>query len=119
MRYVNDEIISGEDVAENQESIAIDASYLFQVSVQANISGTTPAGTLKIQCSNDKIVASNLAANTVPVNWSDIPDADVAVTDEGSFVIPRTELSYQWIRLVWTASSGTGAITANIMAVGQ
>lgn len=112
MRQVNELIIPSQAAA-TITTAAIPALNLFNVSAQATAVGAGAAGTLKIQASNDEPVA----ANAVPTNWSDIPSATIAVAGAGAFLIPKTDLCYQWIRFVYT-NSGTGTISARFKALG-
>ena len=111
MRQVNDTIIPVQAAA-SVTTAAIAALNLFYISAQIATTGAA-AGTLKLQASNDEPTASN----AVPTNWSDIPSATVTVSGAGAFLIPKTDLCYQWVRLVYT-NSGTGTISVVIKALG-
>jgi hypothetical protein len=112
MRQVN-EIAIPFQAAATLTSAAIPALNLFSCSVQITATGSA-AGTLAIQASNDD---SN-AANFVPTNWSAIPNATVTVTGAGAFLIPKTDLCYQWVRVVYT-NSGTGTVAVVFKALGD
>ena len=94
-------------------SINISASYFFSFSVQFNAMGGGAAGSVKVQVSNDN--ASGIS--TVPTNWSDLPGASVSISGAGSYLIPRQESCYAWLRLVYT-NSGGGTIQATVAALG-
>lgn len=111
MRQVNDNIITVQAAA-TVTTAAIPALNLFYASAQIAATGSA-AGTLKMQASNDDPVASN----GVPTNWSDIPSATIVVTGAGAFLIPKTELCYQYVRLVYT-NTGTGTISVIFKALG-
>lgn len=111
MRQLNDNVITLRAAA-TVTSAPIPALNLFYCSVQIACVGAGSAGTMKIQASNDDPV--NGAA---PTNWSDIPSATVTVNAAGAFLIPKTDLCYQWIRVVYT-NSGTGTISAILKALG-
>lgn len=118
MRMLQSKIVDAVDIATAPASAAIDASYLYSISAQVIVAGSSPVGVLKLQCSNDPIVAANLAADTTPSHWSDIPNATVSVSGTGVFLVPKTDLSYQWIRALWVVTSGTGTVTVNIKTIG-
>ena len=80
------------------------------LSVQS-VSTGTGVGTIKIQVSND-------SETGVPVNWSDLSGATIAVTAASVLVLPKIEVSYQFIRLVYTKTSGTGTLNARIKSIG-
>jgi len=111
MRQVNDNIIPVQTAA-TVTTAAIPALNLFYCSAQISTTGGG-LGTLKLQASND----DSQAANFVPTNWSDIPSASTAVSGAGAFLIPKTELCYQWVRLVYT-NTGTGTISVVFKALG-
>lgn len=96
-------------------SVALDAENLYQCSAQIVCTGSA-AGTLKLQASND-IQLGQQPSTLTPTNWSDIPSATVTVSGAGSYLIPKTDICYQYVRLVYT-NSGTGTISVNIKALG-
>lgn len=101
------------NLATNQSAAAIPSAFVFEASMIAVVTGASPVGTLKLQASNDDVNPPHL-----PVNWVDIPSASAAVAATGNFIIPKTDICYKWIRLVWVSTSGTGAITANLQTIG-
>lgn len=81
--------------------------------VQVVFTGT-PTGTFKLQCSMDPAAAAqgyNQAAVYDPVNWTDIPESEYAVTAAGNEVWNVQDIGYNWFRLVYTDTSG-GTSTA-------
>jgi hypothetical protein len=118
MRSVNYKAINAGDVSlTSVASSAIDSQNLLSFSAQAVVTGSSPVGVVKLQASNDFPVAGDLSPFT-PTNWSDVANVTVAVTDAGVFLIPKTEICYQWVRFVYTKTSGTGAVTVNFKAIG-
>lgn len=111
MRQVNDNIVLVQAAA-TVTTAAIPARELLSVSAQLAATGSA-AGTMKLQASNDEPVA----AGAVPTNWSDISGATVSVSGAGAFLIPKTEVCYQWIRIVYT-NTGTGTISVVFKAIG-
>lgn len=94
-------------------SSPIPALNLFSCSVQMSIVGSG-AGTLIIQASNDDPKASG----AVPTNWSAIPSATVTITGAGAYLIPKTDLCYQYVRVVYT-NTGTGTVSCVFKALGD
>jgi hypothetical protein len=88
-------------------SAQIPAEYLFSISAQVVASGGG-GGTLKVQASDDFGQVGNFQAS----NWSDISGATVTVTGNGAFLIPKTEICYRFVRLVYT-NTGTGTVSVN------
>ncbi len=109
MRPLNFKSLSAADLSVDQSGSEISSAFVVEVSAQAVVTGTTPVGVVKLQASNDPLVATH---------WSDITGASVAVNAVGSFLIPKIDLSYEWVRAVWVATSGTGAVTVNLKTVG-
>lgn len=92
-------------------SAAVRAPFLFYASAQIAVTGAG-AGTLQMQASND-----DPQDGTAPQNWSNISGAAVTVTGAGAFLIPKTDLCYQYVRLVYT-NTGTGTISVILKALG-
>ncbi len=115
MRQVNNNIIPIQSAATVTSAI-MDSRNLFYMSAQIAATGSA-AGTLKIQVSNDEkpVLANDTAWQ--PTNWSDLSGASVSVSGAGAFLIPKTDLCYQYIRAVYT-NSGTGTISVVIKALG-
>ena len=112
MRQINDNIVPVQAAA-TVTSVAIPALNLFYMSAQIATTGAA-AGTLKFQASNDY----SQAANFTPTNWSDIPSATVTISGTGAFLIPKTEVCYEYVRLVYT-NTGTGTISIVFKALGN
>jgi hypothetical protein len=108
MRYLNETAIATVSGLTNPASSAVMASYLVSTSAQLVATGTI-AGTLKLQGCNDAKAAAN---------WSDIANATVAVSSAGVYLIPKTEICYNFIRVVFTSSGGAGNVTVNLQALG-
>lgn len=113
MRYITDLSLSSVDASLSHNGPAIDASQLLQASAIINCSSTA-SGTIKFQASND---FGNSLAGTVPANWVDIPSASVTLSAVTVAIIPKIDLCYQWIRIVYT-SGGTGSVTVRMKAHG-
>lgn len=115
MRFANTQILSALDASANQTSAAMDASYMVAASVQVVATGITAAGTLKVQASNDLPLPGN-----TPTNWFDVTSETVTIAAPGVAAIPKFDVCYQWLRLVWTksGSSNDGLITSEIKTIG-
>jgi hypothetical protein len=89
--------------------------YLDNVSIQLNFTGT-PTGGFAIQGSLDYAVENGTptnAGNWVPLALTPNP---AAAGSAGTILLNLTELSFPWIRVVYTPSSGTGTLDAYISA---
>ncbi len=116
MQQFQQKVLDAASTATTQASAAIDASNMLQVSVQAILTGA-PTGTVKLQASNDSPIGMKglSSATWAPTNWTDIPNAVVTTNSAASFLIAKTDICYQFIRVVYTGS-GTGTVTAQIKA---
>ena len=95
------------DAATSKNSGAFDLGDLRDYSIQVNFSGSTLAGTLKLQA----IVGDAEYANA---DWVDIASSSQAITSAASHIWNVTGASYKFVRAVWTASSGTGTMTVTL-----
>jgi hypothetical protein len=111
MRPINETALNA--VTATTNSTPLKTGFQISCSVQA-VGTSTLAGAVKLQGSNDP-------AGTPggPVNWNDIPSATVTLTGTaGAFLIPKTDLCYEWVRVVFTASGGAGTVTAQYKGYG-
>lgn len=110
MRYYNDPVMSATVSASGTTNgTAVNVQLARFASVQAVVTSTAN-GTLKLQVSNDD--------NGSATNWSDLTGATVSISGANTYLIPAQNMSYQWIRAVYTASSGSGTIVVNMHVVG-
>lgn len=120
MKFAPITIISAGSMAGSLSSNGVDLSDSICGSIQAVWTGSSPAGTFKVQVSNDPVVAlpgsSNPSSNVV--NWTDYSGSSLAITTTGSWVWDLNLMGYRWARLVYTRVSGTGSLTANFMIKG-
>ena len=112
MRIINQAEIDGANAASNITSDGFDASSVYNMSAQV-ISGATQLGTFKLQYSNDPVQSLSFVTH-----WSDITGKTVAVSGAGTGSIEKFDVCYQWIRAVYTATSGTGVLSCNIKTNG-
>lgn len=79
------------------------------------------AGTLKLQASNDTVAqGSAYATPQVPLtvtNWVDIPNQAVTVASGASGLLTIPNMTYRFIRAVWTGTGGVGTATVNVNAL--
>lgn len=116
MRYLNTPILDAPDTATINGS-QIDSDALVYASFQIVFGDATAAGALKIQASNDVCPQGHLPSSFVVTNWSDVPNATATATVGGVLLIPKLDLTYRWIRAVYTrASGGSTTIAVNMMA---
>jgi hypothetical protein len=116
MKQVNVLVLTGPDTS-TQIGAAIDASQLVSASFHAYFGDVTAAGTMKIQASND-LDPQGPVSSFVPTHWADIPSATVATTLGAPQLITIQVLSYRWLRVVYTyTSGGSSTVTVNMFAI--
>lgn len=83
----------------------LDITYFQGFSIEALWTGATAAGTIKLQASNG-LAGSN----------PDIPGSAQPVAGPGSYLWNLDGQNYKKVRLVFTPTSGTGVLNANMFA---
>lgn len=116
MKYLNTNVLSALDNLTTNGG-AIDANQLWSASFHAYFGDTNAAGTFKIQASNDSTALNYdaLAAGFTPTNWVDVPSQTATITSGGSALLTITDLSYRWLRAIYTTTA-TGAQTVTPIA---
>jgi hypothetical protein len=89
-------------------SAAIPVDQATQTTVVVTLDSTTGAGTVSIEASNDDPSSAFPVGEFVPTNWVAVPNASVAVSGDGQYLVPLTNLAFQFIRVVFTRTSGSG-----------
>lgn len=112
MRSYNEPIINAADASTNQTSILVKSENLHLASLHVITTGTA-VGSVKLQASNDEP-----ANNVAPNNWADITGATVAISGAGSYLIPNLDICYNYVRAVYTFTSGTGTVSAKVHMIG-
>lgn len=120
MRFDQVQILTAGDLSQaTVTSNGIDLQQLYVASIQAVYTGS-PVGTFVVQVSNDIVKidpsVANQAANVV--NWIDYSGSSLAISAAGSNMWNLTDMGYRWVRLKYTKTSGTGAVTAIFTAKG-
>jgi hypothetical protein len=106
MREVNVAILSAADTT-SQTGSQIDSNQLIIASFQAVFGDSTAAGTVAIQGSNDVAPLQYSSPTTfTATNWTNIPNATATITAGASAMILIPQMSFRWIRAVYTSSSG-------------
>lgn len=97
-------------------SSAVGIQYLDNVAIQLNFTGT-PTGTFAVQGSLDYSQTSTgtviNAGNWIPLTLASSPVASGAA---GTILLDLNQLSFPWVRVVYTRSSGTGTLDSYISA---
>lgn len=107
MKIANKNLLTTSSQSLPWTSIAIFVGQEFGYSVSLNY--LTSSATIKLQCSNDPVSANadNQAINVS--NWTDITDSIQSLTSDGDITYDVSDVSYQWVRVVFT---GVGSVTS-------
>lgn len=85
----------------------------YNYSIQLVFTGT-PGGSFSLQASNDtgSIDATHPDVSTHGVmNWTDVQDSPVTVAAAGDLMYDVRIAGYNYVRVIYTRTSGTGTIT--------
>lgn len=94
-------------------SLAVPLYQVYGYSIQIVFTGT-PTGSFKLQASDDPVPQAgspSITAQATPTNWTDIVNSTQAITAAGSIIWTVTDAFYNWVRVVYTDTSG-GTSTA-------
>ena len=109
----NCSILGDTDMSTTANSKAFRLENLDRVSVQAEWTGGTAAGSFSLQSSDDKGTDHGEPATPSITNWT--TEAGSSVTVSGTTASPIRwnfdGLAARWIRVVWARTGGTGTIT--------
>lgn len=115
--------ISGSGAMTGTTTIVSDPVPLEQIygfAVQAIYTGT-PVGTFSLQASSDAPARTPQTSNGGPdtvTNWATIVGSTQAISGAGNFMWNVSGGFYRYVRLVYTNTSGTGTLTAELSVKG-
>ena len=114
------QLLTGQSATSSFNSAATNINYIDNVGIQVNLVSGTPSGTFTIQVSAD-YYQDDQGNIVIPGTWVTLqspPGTNVAqaVTagNPTSIYFDLNQLSSPWVRLAYTASSGTGTFNAYI-----
>ena len=113
MRILNQTLLSGGSMATSINSGPLLLAYAFGYSIQFEYTGS-PVGTVTLQGSNDPVPNAKFPQSDFnPTNWTTIQGTTITVptTDGLTGKLNDSGVYYNWVRLVYTATSGTGSLT--------
>jgi hypothetical protein len=103
------QLFSADDLGGNLASVP----FLMDSSTKAsihNILTGAPVGTLKLQVCN---ALTDNAAEIPSTEWMDYAGSEIAISGAVHEMYELTDITIKWWRLVYTRTSGTGAISSN------
>ncbi len=117
MRFDNTLIVNASDASVTIISSPVTLESIYGFAIQSVFTGS-PVGTLKLQASCDPGTVTAGAYGTNVNNWNDIPGYSTAISSSGNTMYNLDAQFYKWVRLVYTATSGTGTLSARFNAKG-
>lgn len=111
MRVANFTVFNAVDGSTNQTSSAFSVYSAYGWAAQFVITSTV-TGTLKVQVSCDPGMP-DLGPNSV-TNWTDMTNGSQAISGSGTVVFNVNLGFYNWVRFVYTSTSGSGTITGTL-----
>lgn len=116
---INGASMIGQAMASSFTSDAVNLINQYAYSMQVTWSGgAAPVGTFKLQGSNDAGDNGPGQGVSAPTHFTDITNSPQVISGTpGSILYDVTECSYRWVRLVYTATSGSGTIASAVMNV--
>lgn len=110
------QIVTSGDMSGNITSDPTNIQFLDNVSMQLNFTGT-PTGTFTVQGSLDYQQTSPFAKAAIG-NWIDLTlsPSPAATGSASQILLDLNQLSFPWIRVKYTRSSGSGTLNAYISA---
>lgn len=83
------------------------------------VDGGALAGTLKLQGSNNAFFDNPTAPQNPNASWEDLSGSSIVVSGSSSDLTNVSEIQYQAIRWVYTASAGAGSMVVIICGKGR
>jgi hypothetical protein len=119
MRVKNENLLIIDSAAAPSDmSVAIEMrpiwlGHIANYAVQLVFTGS-PAGNFKLQASNDEgqpAATADSQKYAGVVNWTDIAGSQQAISAAGDLMYQVQNIGYNWVKVVWTPTSGNGTIT--------
>lgn len=99
-------------------SSPVPVDQIYTLAAQYVFSANTSAGTIKLQGSCDAYKQPLPISSQLPVTWADVPSVTASVTAGAPGILSLNVVPYNWVRIVWTPSAGTGILTVNMVVKG-
>lgn len=104
MICIQTQTVTNGDMSANISSRALDVNNSWLDYIQCVFTGS-PVGSMKVQISGDTTYDP-----AAVVNWNDYSGSTSAINGAGIIGYECLDASYRWIRVVYTATSGSGTL---------
>lgn len=117
MRVKNEDLLDDSGPVSLGASVNLKAVWLGHIAnyaIQLVFTGS-PNGNFQLQASNDPGSIDSASASqqvTNISNWTTISDSAFTVTTAGDVMWDVQNAGYNWVRVIYTRTSGTGTITS-------
>jgi hypothetical protein len=120
MRQSSVTLVTNGDMSGNIVSLGVNLISIYAYSIQGVwTGGTFPTGVFTLQGSNDPGDNGSGQGVSQPTNWTTITNSSQVISGTpGSILYDVTECSYRWVRLVYTAGTGSGTLQAQMNTKG-
>jgi hypothetical protein len=115
MRVFEYQITTDQSMGGDYTSSPVYLNQIAMGSIEAVWTGS-PVGEIKLQVSVNHKEAAN-GGVAVAGTWTDYTNSEYSMTTAGSVVWNLSNIGYQYIRVVYTRTSGTG--TLNVFGMGK
>lgn len=116
MKRHNFEIFSSDDLSGNLTSEPISLFNIYGFSIQLVYTGS-PNGAFVLEGSND--ASFDNQKNTPPTNWTELSGTTATIIAAGSYIYNYSLVPFNWVRVKWTFSSGSGSLNGRINIKGS
>jgi hypothetical protein len=117
MRAANTQIFNAVSMATNQTSINIPLYNVYGWSAQFVFTGS-PVGTMAVYVSCDPY-PDNQAGLPAPTNFTLLADSTLNIAAAGDITYNVNLAFYNWIKFVYTRTSGSGSLTGRVNLKGM
>lgn len=121
MIVANDLIADSFPAQTSSSSCVIWSQKIVRASFQVSVSSGTLSGTFTLQASNDQ-ATGKFPNQFIPTNWSVVGSSTTVIASStgaaATFMIPATELSFEYLRLVYTANAANGIYSVRMKTEG-
>lgn len=119
MRVNTDTFLPSTSAAASVTSLAYPLTQVALMCVSAQFTGGTLSGAAKLQVSNEPTTQSDPSYQPDGATFADYTGSSQTVSGTGPLIWDVADVGFNWVRIVYTAASGTGTIVGKITTKGN